>query len=55
MTQVGDTLMVQWVVNAAFLLEPYKGVDAYVTKDGLMVGQVSTFDFADIKFKKKES
>jgi hypothetical protein len=52
-TQVGDRLMVQWVVNAPFLLESYKGVDAFITKDGLLVGQVTTFNGADMKFKKE--
>ncbi len=49
--QIGDTVVVQWVVDAPFLQEPYKGVDAYITADGLMVSQVSTFNTADIKFK----
>jgi SnoaL-like domain len=41
---VGDTLNVQWRAEAPYLKEPYKGSDAYVTKDGLMQAQVTTFD-----------
>lgn len=50
---VGDTLLVQWVFEAPFLTEPYRGSDAYVTKDGLMYGQVTTFNGADLKFVSK--
>lgn len=49
---VGDTINVMWEATAPFLLEPYKGADAYVTKDGLMFAQVTTFNSADIKMKK---
>lgn len=48
---VGDTLNVQWVADADFLAEPYKGADAYVTKDGFMFAQVTTFDGSKLKFK----
>jgi hypothetical protein len=48
---VGDTINVSWRVEADWLAEPYKGADAYVTKDGLMQAQVTTFDPADMKFK----
>ena len=48
---VGDTVNVQWRAEADFLAEPYKGSDAYVTKDGLMYAQVTTFNGADLKFK----
>ncbi len=48
---VGDTLNVQWRAEADFLAEPYRGSDAYVTKDGLMYAQVTTFNGADLKFK----
>lgn len=48
---VGDTLNVQWRADADFLAEPYVGADAYVTKDGLMYAQVSTFDGAELKMK----
>ena len=32
------------MANAPFLAEPYYGADAYVTKNGLMGAQVTTFD-----------
>lgn len=47
--KVGDTVNVQWVATADFLAIPYRGADAYVTKDGLMWAQVTTFDHAQIK------
>lgn len=46
---VGGTINVQWRGDAPFLVEPYRGADAYVTKDGLMWAQVTTFDGAQIK------
>ncbi len=49
--QVGETLNVQWVATAPFLAEPYRGSDAYVTKDGLMAAMVSTFRGSDLKMK----
>lgn len=49
---VGDTINVMWEATAPFLLEPYKGADAYVTKDGLMFAQVTTFRADEIKMKK---
>lgn len=45
------TLAVQWVANAPFLAEPYRGSDAYITDDGLLVSMVSTFDGSALKFK----
>lgn len=48
---VGDTVNVSWRLEADWLEEPYRGGDAYVTKDGLMYVQVTTFDPADMKFK----
>lgn len=48
---VGDTVNVQWRAEAEFLAEPYRGSDAYVTKDGLMYAQVTTFNGTDLKFK----
>jgi ketosteroid isomerase-like protein len=48
---IGDTVNVSWRVEADWLAEPYKGADAYVTKDGLMQAQVTTFDPADMSFK----
>ncbi|MCV3273419.1 nuclear transport factor 2 family protein [Roseobacter sinensis] len=47
---VGETVNVSWRVEADWLAEPYKGADAYVTRDGLMYVQVTTFDPADMKF-----
>lgn len=49
--EVGDTVNVSWRVEADWLAEPYKGADAYITKDGLMQAQVTTFDPADMIFK----
>jgi hypothetical protein len=49
---VGDTINVQWRGTADFLAEPYRGADAYVTKDGLMYAQVTTFDGTQLKLKK---
>jgi hypothetical protein len=49
--RVGDTVNVQWVATADFLAVPYRGADAYVTKDGLMWAQVTTYDHAQIKAK----
>jgi ketosteroid isomerase-like protein len=48
---VGGTLNVLWHADADFLAETYKGSDAYVTKDGLMYAQVTTFDGTKLKFK----
>jgi hypothetical protein len=47
----GGTIAVLWEANAPFLAEPYRGSDAYITDDGLMVSMVSTFNGADLKFK----
>ena len=48
---IGDTVNVSWRVEADWLAEPYKGADAYVTRDGVMYVQVTTFDPAGMKFK----
>jgi hypothetical protein len=48
---VGDVINVQWQAEAPFLTEPYRGADAYETKDGLMAAQVTTFDAAALKMK----
>ena len=50
-TTIGDTFVTQWVATGPFLAEPYKGSDAYITKDGLMQAMVSTFDGAELKMK----
>jgi hypothetical protein len=49
---VGGTISVSWVGTADFMIEPYRGADAYITKDGLMQAQVTTFDGAQLKMKK---
>lgn len=49
--QVGNTFNVQWRAEAPFLAEPYKGSDAYVTRDGMMAAMVTTFDGSKLKFK----
>jgi hypothetical protein len=41
-----------WRAEAPYLATPYKGSDAYVTKDGLMYAQVTTFKGADLDMKK---
>jgi hypothetical protein len=46
---VGDTVNVQWRVDADFLSAPYRGADAYVTRDGLLAAQVSTFDMGALR------
>lgn len=48
---VGDTVNAQWVADSDFLAEPYKGSDAYVTRDGLMAAMVTTFEGTDLKLK----
>ena len=51
-TPIGDVFATQWVATAPFLAEPYKGSDAYITKDGYMQAMVSTFDGGALKMKK---
>src|SRR5262245_22427345 len=41
---VGNTVNLQWRTDAEDLREPYRGADAYITRDGLLAAQVSTFD-----------
>lgn len=48
---VGDTVNVQWKIEAPFLEEPYRGADAYETHNGLMAAQVTTFNQAELKMK----
>lgn len=48
---VGNVINVQWRADAPFLAVPYRGSDAYETKDGLMAAQVTTFNAADLKMK----
>ena len=49
---IGDTFASQWVATADFLAEPYRGSDAYITKNGLMQAMVTTFDGGALKMKK---
>ena len=51
-TTIGDTFATQWVATADFLTEPYRGSDAYITKNGLMQAMVTTFDGGALKMKK---
>jgi hypothetical protein len=51
-TTIGDVFATQWVATAPFLAEPYRGSDAYITKDGYMQAMVTTFDGAALKIKK---
>jgi ketosteroid isomerase-like protein len=48
---VDGTVNAQWVATGDILAEPYKGSDAYVTRDGLMAAMVSTFEGTDLKMK----
>ena len=50
---IGNTVNVQWRVDAHVLREPYRGADAYITRDGLLAAQVSTFDMAALTDKRK--
>ncbi len=49
---VGNTVTIHWRIVGPGLLEPYHGTDAYITKDGLMASQVTTFVRGDVKEKK---
>lgn len=49
---VGDTVNVIWRAEAPFFVEPYKGSEAFETKNGLLVLQVTTWDPSAIKVKK---
>lgn len=46
--EVGNTQNVQWVAEADFLAEPYRGSDAYVSDGQYMAAMVSTFDGAEL-------
>jgi hypothetical protein len=50
---VGNTVNVQWRTDAEFLREPYRGADAYVTRNGLLAAQVSTFDMKTLAGNRK--
>jgi hypothetical protein len=49
--EVGHTISVQWSADASFLTQPYLGADAYITKDGLMYAQVTTFGAPPLPYK----
>jgi SnoaL-like domain len=49
--QIENTFATQWVANAPFLAEPYRGSDAYITSDGYIKAMVSTFDGGALKKK----
>ncbi len=46
--EVGGTEAVQWVAEADFLAEPYRGSDAYISDGQYMSAMVSTFDGAQL-------
>jgi ketosteroid isomerase-like protein len=50
---VGNTVIVHWRVVGDALAKPYEGTDAYVTRNGLMVSQVSTFQAQDLQKKEQ--
>jgi hypothetical protein len=49
---VGDTVNIVWRVEAPFFSEPYRGSEAFETRNGLLVLQVTTWDPSAIKMKK---
>jgi hypothetical protein len=49
---VGDTVNVVWRVEAPFFAAPYRGSEAFETRNGLLVLQVTTWDPGAIKMKK---
>ncbi len=49
---IENTFATQWVATAPFLAEPYRGSDAYITRDGYMQAMVTTFDGGALKMKK---
>ncbi|MEM7797925.1 MAG: hypothetical protein AAF633_01940 [Chloroflexota bacterium] len=46
--EVGGTQNVQWVADAGFLSEPYRGSDAYVSDGRYMTAMVTTFEGTDL-------
>ncbi|MEM7333595.1 MAG: hypothetical protein AAF490_16010 [Chloroflexota bacterium] len=46
--EVGGTQNVQWVADADFLAEPYRGSDAYVSDGLYMTAMVTTFEGTDL-------
>lgn len=49
---VGNTVNVIWRFEAPFFAEPYRGAEAFETRNGLLVLQVTTWDPSAIKMKK---
>jgi uncharacterized protein (TIGR02246 family) len=49
---VGNTVNVIWRAEAPFFAEPYRGSEAFETRNGLLAAQVTTWDPAAIKMKK---
>lgn len=49
---VGNTVNVIWRADAPFLAEPYKGSEAFETREGMLVAQVTTWDPSAMKMKK---
>jgi hypothetical protein len=49
---VGETVNVIWRCEAPFFAEPYRGAEAFETRNGLLVLQVTTWDPSAIKMKK---
>ena len=49
---VGGTVNVVWRAEAPFFAEPYRGSEAFETRDGLLAAQVTTWDPGAIKMKK---
>jgi len=49
---VGNTVNVIWRAEAPFFAKPYRGSEAFETRDGLLAAQVTTWDPAAIKMKK---
>ena len=48
---VGDVVNIQWRADSPLLKEPYRGADAYETRNGLMAAQVTTWNPAELKWK----
>jgi SnoaL-like domain len=49
---VGNTVNVVWRMEAPFFAEPYRVSEAFETKNGLLVAQITTSDSSAIKMKK---
>ncbi len=49
---VGNTVNVIWRAEAPFFAQPYRGSEAFETRDGLLALQVTTWDPSAIKYKK---